>query len=80
VKTIERVAAARLPTEYGEFRVIGYRSPTSDEEFAALGRFGRSECRVLRLSRAPPEPTTTAPASNYLRAKKEMMGRLLQVV
>jgi 3,4-dihydroxy 2-butanone 4-phosphate synthase/GTP cyclohydrolase II len=37
-KTIERVATARLPTEYGEFRIIGYRSLTSDEEFVALVR------------------------------------------
>jgi hypothetical protein len=35
-KTIERVAAARLPAEYGEFSIIGYRSLTSDEEFVAL--------------------------------------------
>ena len=38
VKTIERVATARLPTDYGEFRIIGYRSLTSDEEFVALVR------------------------------------------
>lgn len=37
-KTIERVATARLPTEYGEFRIIGYRSLTSDEEFVVLVR------------------------------------------
>ena len=37
-KTIERVATARLPTEYGAFRIIGYRSLTSDEEFIALVR------------------------------------------
>ena len=37
-KTIERVATARLPTESGEFRIIGYRSLTSDEEFVALVR------------------------------------------
>jgi len=36
--TVERVAEARLPTEYGEFRIIGYRSLTSDEEFVALVR------------------------------------------
>jgi hypothetical protein len=30
VKTVEQVAAARLPTEYGEFRIIGYRSLTSE--------------------------------------------------
>lgn len=35
-KTVERVATARLPTETGEFRVVGYRSLVSDEEFVAL--------------------------------------------
>ncbi len=34
--TVERVADARLPTETGEFRIIGYRSLVSDEEFVAL--------------------------------------------
>jgi 3,4-dihydroxy 2-butanone 4-phosphate synthase/GTP cyclohydrolase II len=34
--TVERVSAARLPTEVGEFRIAGYRSKTSDEEFVAL--------------------------------------------
>lgn len=34
--TVERVAEARLPTEYGEFRIAGYRSLNSDEEFVAL--------------------------------------------
>ena len=29
---------ARLPTEYGGFRIIGYRSLMSDEEFVALVR------------------------------------------
>jgi 3,4-dihydroxy 2-butanone 4-phosphate synthase/GTP cyclohydrolase II len=36
--TVERVAEARLPTEFGEFRIIGYRSLTSDEEFVVLAR------------------------------------------
>jgi 3,4-dihydroxy 2-butanone 4-phosphate synthase / GTP cyclohydrolase II len=36
--TVERVAEARLPTEFGEFRIIGYRSRTSSEEFVALAR------------------------------------------
>ena len=35
-KTVERVSEARLPTEAGEFRIAGYRSKTSDEEFVAL--------------------------------------------
>src|ERR1043165_6632807 len=37
-KTVERVAEARLPTEFGEFRIIGYRSLDSAEEFVALAR------------------------------------------
>jgi 3,4-dihydroxy 2-butanone 4-phosphate synthase/GTP cyclohydrolase II len=32
------VAEARLPTDFGEFRIFGYRSLTSDEEFIALAR------------------------------------------
>ena len=36
--TVERVAEARLPTEHGEFRIIGYRSLNSNEEFIALVR------------------------------------------
>jgi len=35
-KTVERVAEARLPTEMGEFRVIGFRSLISAEEFVVL--------------------------------------------
>ena len=35
-KTIEQIAAARLPTETGEFRIIGYRSLVSTEEFVVL--------------------------------------------
>ena len=34
--TVERVSAARLPTLAGEFRIAGYRSTVSDEEFVAL--------------------------------------------
>lgn len=34
--TVEKVATANLPTERGDFRIAGYRSLTSDEEFVAL--------------------------------------------
>jgi 3,4-dihydroxy 2-butanone 4-phosphate synthase/GTP cyclohydrolase II len=34
--SVERVAEARLPTEVGEFRIAGYRSLTSAEEFVVL--------------------------------------------
>lgn len=37
-KTVECVAEARLPTEMGEFRLIGYRSLVSDEEFVVMAR------------------------------------------
>lgn len=36
LSTIRRVAEARLPTEFGDFQIVGYRSRTSDEEFVAL--------------------------------------------
>jgi GTP cyclohydrolase II len=34
--SVERVAVADLPTETGDFKIAGYRSRTSDEEFVAL--------------------------------------------
>jgi len=38
IKTIERAAEAKLPTKFGEFRIVGYRSLVSDEEFVVLTR------------------------------------------
>ena len=38
IKTIERAAEAKLPTKFGEFRIIGYRSLVSDEDFVVLTR------------------------------------------
>ena len=47
-RTVERIAGARLPTDFGEFRIIGYRSLNSDEEFVALARGElRGECPTL---------------------------------
>src|SRR6266498_4474481 len=34
--SVERVAEADLPTEWGSFKIAGYRSLTSDEEFVVL--------------------------------------------
>ena len=34
--TVERVSVARLPTAFGEFKIAGYRSKTSDEEFVVI--------------------------------------------
>ena len=36
--TVERVASAKLPTQTGDFEVIGYRSLTSSEEFVVLAK------------------------------------------
>jgi 3,4-dihydroxy 2-butanone 4-phosphate synthase/GTP cyclohydrolase II len=34
--TVRKEAEAKLPTEFGPFRIAGFRSTTSDEEFVAL--------------------------------------------
>src|SRR5206468_1214684 len=34
--SVERVAVANLPTKWGDFKIAGYRSLNSDEEFVAL--------------------------------------------
>ncbi|HEV3470107.1 MAG TPA: GTP cyclohydrolase II [Pyrinomonadaceae bacterium] len=49
--TVERVSAARLPTEVGEFRIAGYRSLTSDEEFVVLykGEFSPDVPALARI-------------------------------
>jgi GTP cyclohydrolase II len=33
---VERVSESVLPTEFGTFRIVGFRSLTSDEEFVAI--------------------------------------------
>jgi len=48
--TVERVSTARLPTEYGEFRIAGYRSLISDEEFVAIYK-GEISADVPTLAR-----------------------------
>jgi 3,4-dihydroxy 2-butanone 4-phosphate synthase/GTP cyclohydrolase II len=34
--SVEKVATANLPTAFGDFKIAGYRSLTSDEEFVAI--------------------------------------------
>jgi 3,4-dihydroxy 2-butanone 4-phosphate synthase / GTP cyclohydrolase II len=34
--SVEQVAVANLPTHFGDFKIAGYRSKTSDEEFVVL--------------------------------------------
>jgi len=50
-KTIERVADARLPTETGEFRIIGFRSLVSTEEFVVLvkGELRPDRANLVRI-------------------------------
>lgn len=49
--TVERVAIANLPTEIGDFRIAGYRSLTSDEEFVVLikGEMRRDVPTLVRI-------------------------------
>jgi 3,4-dihydroxy 2-butanone 4-phosphate synthase/GTP cyclohydrolase II len=49
--TVERVATANLPTEIGDFRIAGYRSLTSDEEFVVLfkGEMDRNVPTLVRI-------------------------------
>ena len=49
--SVERVAVATLPTEWGEFEIAGYRSLTSDEEFVALykGEMRRDIPTLVRI-------------------------------
>ncbi|MBS1793581.1 MAG: GTP cyclohydrolase II [Acidobacteria bacterium] len=48
--TVEKVAVANLPTALGKFKIAGYRSLTSDEEFVVLYK-GRMETGVPTLVR-----------------------------
>jgi 3,4-dihydroxy 2-butanone 4-phosphate synthase/GTP cyclohydrolase II len=50
-QTVERVAEARLPTETGEFRIIGFRSLVSEEEFVALvkGDLRADQASLVRI-------------------------------
>src|SRR5215207_2885045 len=49
--TVERVATANLPTEWGDFKIAGYRSLISDEEFVALfkGEMRRDIPTLVRI-------------------------------
>ncbi len=49
--TVERVAIASLPTEWGDFQIAGYRSLISDEEFVALfkGKMSRDMPTLVRI-------------------------------
>jgi 3,4-dihydroxy 2-butanone 4-phosphate synthase/GTP cyclohydrolase II len=48
--TVQRISTARLPTEYGEFLITGYRSLTSEEEFVVLHK-GELRANVPTLVR-----------------------------
>jgi 3,4-dihydroxy 2-butanone 4-phosphate synthase/GTP cyclohydrolase II len=48
--SVEKVAVANLPTQIGEFKIAGYRSLTSNEEFVVLFK-GKMEADVPTLVR-----------------------------
>jgi len=49
--TVERVAIANLPTEWGDFRIAAYRSLNTDEEFVVLfkGEMERDVPTLVRI-------------------------------
>ena len=49
--TVERVAVANLPTEWGDFQIAGYRSLTSREEYVVLfkGEMRRDLPTLVRI-------------------------------
>lgn len=49
--SVERAAIASLPTEWGDFKIAGYRSLVSDEEFIALfkGEMRRDIPTLVRI-------------------------------
>jgi 3,4-dihydroxy 2-butanone 4-phosphate synthase/GTP cyclohydrolase II len=49
--SVERVAVAKLPTEVGDFKITGYRSLVSEEEFVALfkGELRREVPTLVRI-------------------------------
>ena len=49
--TVERVAVANLPTEWGDFQIAAYRSLTTDEEFVVLfkGEMRRDVPTLVRI-------------------------------
>ena len=49
--SVERVAVANLPTEWGDFQIAGYRSLISDEEFVVLfkGQLSRDIPTLVRI-------------------------------
>ena len=51
VLSVEKVAAANLPTQIGDFKIIGYRSLTSSEEFVVLmkGEMNRDVPTLVRI-------------------------------
>ncbi|MBS1796571.1 MAG: GTP cyclohydrolase II [Acidobacteria bacterium] len=51
VSSVQKVAESRLPTEIGDFRIAGYRSLTSDEEFVVLykGEFRENIPTLVRI-------------------------------
>jgi len=49
--TVTKEAEANLPTEFGPFRILGFRSTTSDEEFVVLvkGELGSDRPTLVRI-------------------------------
>lgn len=49
-RTVQKVASAKLPTKWGDFRIAGYRSLISDEEFVVIYK-GELQANIPTLVR-----------------------------
>lgn len=49
--SVEKVAVAKLPTKIGDFKIAGYRSKTSSEEFVVLfkGEMNKDNATLVRI-------------------------------
>jgi 3,4-dihydroxy 2-butanone 4-phosphate synthase/GTP cyclohydrolase II len=49
--SVEKIATANLPTQFGEFKIAGYRSLTSNEAFVVLfkGKMARNSPTLVRI-------------------------------
>ncbi|MBK7704319.1 MAG: GTP cyclohydrolase II [Acidobacteria bacterium] len=80
-RTIEKVAEAKLPTEFGDFRIAGYRSLISKEEFVCVYKGEISE-RIPALVRIHSQcltgdvfHSTKCDCGPQLQRAMEMIGR-----
>ncbi len=77
--SVERVAVANLPTEWGEFKIAGYRSLISDEEFVVLFK-GEMRREIPTLARIHSQCLTGDVFSSTKCDCGEQLHRTMQMI